>query len=101
MAYPWNLIVKGRDIMLKKLKSRRGFTIVEVMVAFVIFAIMAGMVTMILNQAIMQKRHNKEVDAQLQQQEAKYYLNTQAEPRLTSTMNTAIPTATTRTLSCG
>lgn len=77
MAYPWNLIVKGRDIMLKKLKSRRGFTIVEVMVAFVIFAIMAGMVTMILNQAIMQKRHNKEVDAQLQQQEAKYYLNTQ------------------------
>lgn len=72
------MIVKGRDNMLKKLKSRRGFTIVEVMVAFVIFAIMAGMVTMILNQAIMQKRHNKEVDAQLAQQESKYYLNTQS-----------------------
>lgn len=77
MAYPWNLIVKGRDTMLQKLKSKRGFTIVEVMVAFVIFAIMAGMVTMIVNQAILQKRHNKEVAAQLTEQENKYYLNTQ------------------------
>ena len=51
--------------MLKKLRSRRGFTIVEVMVAFVIFAIMAGMVGTILSTTMRAKQENIDVEEEI------------------------------------
>ena len=54
--------------MLKKLRSRRGFTIVEVMVAFVIFAIMAGMVGTILSTTMRAKQENIDVEVEIADQ---------------------------------
>ena len=59
--------------MLKKLSSRRGFTIVEVMVAFVIFAIMAGMVGTILSTTMRAKQENIDVEEEIAAQKQAYY----------------------------
>lgn len=59
--------------MLKKLKSKRGFTIVEVMVAFVIFAIMAAMVSTILQHTMMAKQSNTDLENEIANQEQVYY----------------------------
>lgn len=59
--------------MLKKLKSKRGFTIVEVMIAFVIFAIMAAMVSTILQQAMRAKQENVDLEDEITNQEQVYY----------------------------
>lgn len=63
--------------MLKKFLSRRGFTIVEVMVAFVIFSIMAAMVATILNATMRTKQQNIVIEEEIAEQKSKYYLNTQ------------------------
>lgn len=59
--------------MFKKLKSKRGFTIVEVMVAFVIFAIMAAMVSTILQQSLKAKQENVDLEDEITNQEQIYY----------------------------
>ena len=63
--------------MLKKFLSRRGFTIVEVLVAFVIFSIMAAMIAMILNTTVRTKQENIVLEDEIANQKEKYYLNTQ------------------------
>lgn len=63
--------------MMKKILSRRGFTIVEVMVAFVIFSIMAAMVATILNTTMKSKQQNIVIEDEIAEQKSKYYLNTQ------------------------
>ena len=63
--------------MMKKILSRRGFTIVEVMVAFVIFSIMAAMVATILNATMRTKQQNIVIEDEIAEQKSKYYLNTQ------------------------
>lgn len=59
---------------MKKLFKRRGFTLVEVMVAFVIFAIMAAMVAAILNSTMAAKRENTDLEGEIVDQQSKYYL---------------------------
>ena len=63
--------------MLKKFLSRRGFTIVEVLVAFVIFSIMAAMIAMILNTTVRTKQENIVLEDEISSQKEKYYLDTQ------------------------
>ena len=63
--------------MLKKFLSLRGFTIVEVLVAFVIFSIMAAMIAMILNTTVRTKQENIVLEDEIANQKEKYYLNTQ------------------------
>lgn len=56
--------------MIKKLFSKRsGFTLVEIVVAFAIFAIMASMILQILNVIMYEKSNNRAVEEQLQAQE--------------------------------
>lgn len=62
---------------MKKYLSKRGFTIVEVMVAFVIFAIMAGMVSVILSQTYRAKQENTDLEDEIQGQREAYYLKDQ------------------------
>ena len=59
--------------MLKKFLSRRGFTIVEVLVAFVIFSIMAAMIAMILNTTVRTKQENIVLEDEIANQKEKYY----------------------------
>lgn len=61
---------------MKKLINKRGFTIIEVLVAFVIFAIMAAMVSVIIAGTNQAKRENIELEDEIMKQEQKYYLNT-------------------------
>lgn len=63
--------------MIKKILSRRGFTIVEVLVAFVIFSIMAAMIAMILNTTMRTRQGNIDLENEIAEQKEKYYLNTQ------------------------
>lgn len=63
--------------MFKKFLSRRGFTIVEVLVAFVIFSIMAAMIAMILNTTMRTRQGNIDLENEIAEQKEKYYLNTQ------------------------
>lgn len=63
--------------MKKKFLTRRGFTIVEVLVAFVIFAIMAAMVAMILNTTMRTKQQNTALEEEISQQQTVYYGKTQ------------------------
>ena len=63
--------------MKKKLLTKRGFSIVEVMVAFVIFAIMAGMVATILSSTMQAKRENTDLEEEIAQQQNAYYTKTQ------------------------
>lgn len=58
---------------MKKLLSKKGFTIVEVMVAFVIFAIMAAMVCAIVQQTMQTKRENIELEGEIENQQVTYY----------------------------
>lgn len=56
--------------MIKKLFSKRsGFTLVEIVVAFAIFAIMSSMILQILNVIMNEKRSNVEFEEKLQTQE--------------------------------
>ncbi len=63
---------------MKKLRSKHGFTIVEVLVAFVIFAIMAGMVSMILAQVNRVRQQNNELEEEIRNQKEVYYLKDQS-----------------------
>ncbi len=63
--------------MKKKFLTRRGFTIVEVLVAFVIFAIMAGMVGMILSSTMRAKQQNIDIEEEISEQQNVYYGKTQ------------------------
>lgn len=63
--------------MIKKLLSKKGFTIVEVMVAFVIFAIMAAMVCTIVNTTMQVKQENNDIEDEIKGQRDVYYGNTQ------------------------
>ncbi|MGN1339771.1 MAG: type II secretion system protein J [Oscillospiraceae bacterium] len=65
--------------MIKKLRSKRGFTLVEVMVAFVIFAIMAAMVSAILQQTLLAKQENTDLQAEIANQENVYYRSKQVK----------------------
>ena len=51
--------------MFKKILSRRGFTIVEVLVAFVIFSIMAAMIAMILNTTMRTRQGNIDLENEI------------------------------------
>lgn len=61
---------------MKKIFRKKGFTIVEVMVAFVIFAIMAAMVSSILQAALYAKQENVDLEEQITNQKNAYYQNT-------------------------
>lgn len=62
---------------MKKLRSKRGFTIIETLVAFVIFAIMAGMVSMILAQVNQVRQQNTDIKEEIENQKEVYYLKDQ------------------------
>lgn len=56
--------------MIKKLFSKRsGFTLIEIVVAFAIFAIMASMILQILNVIMYEKSNNKAFEERIQAQE--------------------------------
>ncbi len=65
--------------MLKKLRSKRGFTLVEIMVAFVIFAIMAAMVSVILQSTMRAKQENTDLEGEIAGQENVYYQRQQVK----------------------
>lgn len=62
---------------MKKFTTKRGFTLVEVMVAFVIFAMMAGMVALLLDTTLKAKQENLDIEDEINVQKQKYYLSTQ------------------------
>ncbi len=65
--------------MLRRFRSKRGFTLVEVMVAFVIFAIMAAMVSAILQQTLLAKQENTDLESEITAQENAYYRSKQVK----------------------
>lgn len=62
---------------MKKLRTKRGFTLVEVMVAFVIFSIMAAMVAGLLMTINRTKQENLKIESEIEQQKNAYYLTEQ------------------------
>lgn len=62
---------------MKKILSKRGFSIVEVLVAFVIFAIMAGMVSVIVAQTSFARQQNTDIQEEIENQKTVYYLKDQ------------------------
>lgn len=62
--------------MMKKIFSKRsGFTLVEIVVAFAVFAIMSAMILQILNVVMYEKQSNAEYARELQQQELLIFKN--------------------------
>lgn len=61
--------------MRRIMTNRAGFTLVEIMVAFVIFAIMAGMVSSILAATAHVKQENTEISREILDQQTAYYLS--------------------------
>lgn len=59
--------------MLRRLGKRKGFTLIEVLVAFVIFAIMAGMVGTILQTTMRVKQENTDNEENIELQKQEYY----------------------------
>ena len=59
--------------MLRRIRKKGGFTLVEVLVAFVIFAIMAAMVSVIVQSTMRAKQENIRNDALIEEQKAAYY----------------------------
>lgn len=58
--------------MMKKLFSKRsGFTLVEIVVAFAVFAIMAAMISQVLMMVLNQRQSNKDFAEEIQAQETK------------------------------
>lgn len=70
------MITKGESNV-KIIRSKRGFTIIEVLVAFVIFAIMAAMVSTILAQVNVARKQNMELETEIANQKQAYYLKDQ------------------------
>lgn len=66
---------------MKKLRSRHGFTIVEVMVAFVIFAIMAAMVSSIVSATMKAKQNNLDLEQEILDQKQAYYIDNNIEEK--------------------
>lgn len=60
--------------MKKKLSSKRGFTLVECLVAIVIFSIMSLMVSMIYSMSIQQYKNSRQIDTDLSAQEEEIVL---------------------------
>lgn len=68
----------GRGIsMLSRITKKRGFTLVEVLVAFVIFGIMAAMVTLIVQSTMKVKQQNLENAEMIEAQKRVYYQQNQ------------------------
>lgn len=59
--------------MLRRIRKKGGFTLVEVLVAFVIFAIMAAMVSVIVQSTMRAKQENIKNDALIEEQKTAYY----------------------------
>ncbi len=55
--------------MKKRIFKKSGFTLVEIVVAFAVFAVMAAMIVQILNLAINRRQRNMDYSKSLQQQE--------------------------------
>ncbi len=66
---------------MRKFKTKHGFTIVEVLVAFVIFAIMASMVSAILSTTMKTKQENVKIEKEILDQQTAYYVNTNLDNR--------------------
>jgi prepilin-type N-terminal cleavage/methylation domain-containing protein len=54
------------------LSKRSGFTLAEILVAFVVFAIMASMIMAVMRLAIAQRSSNNELEKSIEQQNEKY-----------------------------